>query len=90
VDRAIDHPTVRDYTRLVRWPAQSYVGRLEWQDPDALCCAYCDALLLPSEAQAIPGTFDAVCGAHCCAKGYVVWTHMGGRVVACSLTALAW
>ena len=66
------HPKIaelRDYTRLIGWPNASNVGRLEWDSNSGRCCVFCDALLLPSEAQPIRGTVGAMCGKHCCAKG---------------------
>ena len=66
------HPCVdelRDYTRLIGWPSVSYVGRLDWNGLDGPECAFCAALLLPSECQPIPGALGVVCGQHCCARG---------------------
>ena len=66
------HPNLtecQDYTRHVGWPDASDVRNLDWDNPNAFACAYCDALLLPSEAVRISGAVNAVCGNQCCAKG---------------------
>ena len=67
-----DHPhlhELRDFTRFVGWPSPYNAGFLDWSNDDAVCCAFCGALLLPSEAKSIPGSIGAVCGKHCCAEG---------------------
>ena len=66
------HPkleALRDFTRHVGWAARCDVGHLEWDDPQGLACAFCHALVLPSEAQRISGAVGCVCGRLCCAKG---------------------
>ena len=52
------HPqldVLRDYTRLVGWPAVCNVGHLHWNDEGGGGdeCAYCQALLLPGEANRV-------------------------------------
>ena len=62
-----------DYTLDVGWPSYFDAGSLNWQDPDAPACVYCDALLLPSEVQPIRGADSwVVCGRSCCAQGCVL------------------
>ena len=68
------HPKIdelRDYTHRVGWQSASNVGYLHWNDDNGMECAYCAALLLPSETQKINGAaHGVVCGLHCCAKGH--------------------
>ena len=54
-----------------RWPDRVDVGHLDIDDPNALSCAYCDALLLKAEADPIDCAIGVVRGKHCCAKGCV-------------------
>ena len=80
------HPrlqALRDFTRYVGWPARSDVDHLHWNEPNGLACAYCEALLLPSETERIRGAIgvDAVCGKHCCAKGCVSTVDVAQRTV---------
>lgn len=74
VDPLDSHPRlseVRDYTRRIGWPAGSHVGTLAWDEPAALHCVFCDAVLLPSEAIDIDGTAGCVAGKMCCMSGYI-------------------
>ena len=70
------HPrlqALRDFTKYVGWAAKSDVDYLHWNDPAGYTCAFCQALLLPSEAERIRGAIgnEGFCGKHCCAKGCV-------------------
>ena len=81
VDPLDSHPRlseVRDYTRRIGWPAGSHVGTLAWDEPAALHCVFCDAVLLPSEAIDIDGTAGCVAGKMCCMSGY---THLHYHVI---------
>ena len=82
---------LRDFTHLVGWPSGSYVGHLHWQDNNGDECAFCAALLLPSEAHA-PWT-DArgvVCGKHCCSKGYVARIRSVSPLLSSACRTPAW
>ena len=61
----------------VGWPTRLDVGHLEWDNPNALCCCFCDALLLADEAHKCPAAAGLVYGESCCAATRVsrqVWT----------------
>ena len=60
---------VDDFTEFVGWPAAQWCGTLEWQNEQALACAFCDAMLLPSEALPVENAVGAVRGRHCCQRG---------------------
>jgi hypothetical protein len=63
---------MEDFTIAGLWPQTLDVGRLEWDDPNGFCCAFCDALLLPSEADVVPGAPGVHKGKYCCATGHVL------------------
>jgi hypothetical protein len=60
---------LEDYSTYVGWPLRSDVGRLEWDDSAGFACIFCGALLLPSEAIAVPGAPSVFQGRHCCRGG---------------------
>jgi hypothetical protein len=63
---------MEDFTIAGLWPQTLDVGRLEWDDPNGFCCAFCDALLLRSEADVVPGAPGVHKGKYCCATGHVL------------------
>ena len=75
VESLDDHPfedELDDHTRDVGFATYHDAGSLDWQDDGALCCMYCDALLLPTEKQSVTHVLNGnYCGRYCCAKGYV-------------------
>ena len=62
-----------DFAASTGWPGRVDVGRLEWDLEDGLACAFCDALLLPSEAvydvNGAASRGGVPRGAHCCKSG---------------------
>jgi hypothetical protein len=42
-----------DFTDAVGWPDPFNCGHLQLDTPDGLQCCFCEALLLPSEAEAV-------------------------------------
>ena len=72
---------LRDYTRLIGWHAVSNVGHLSWNATSNLVCAFCDSLLLPSEADPIRDASGLVCGQHCCSKGLDNWPTSLNRLL---------
>ena len=80
VEPLVEHPNLaelQEYTRTIGWPDTNNVGCLEWDNPNALCCVFCDALLLPSEARAVEGvdlSHGYFRGRHCCMSGCEIRT----------------
>jgi hypothetical protein len=62
------HDQRHDFAEYVGWPDAFDCGHLDWQSETGLACAFCDALLLPSEAIPVEGT-SVFRGRHCCARG---------------------
>ena len=58
-----------EFTEIIGWPDAFDCGHLAWQRGDGLQCAFCEALLLPSEAESVQGAPLLVRGKHCCAEG---------------------
>ena len=82
VESLDDHPAAEelaDITMCVGWPTALNVGRLQWDNPNGLACIFCKALLLPCEAENVPGAPSVVRGKSCCRCGCVEWTCIVAR-----------
>jgi hypothetical protein len=74
VESLDDHPAREecdDFADVIGWPDAFDCGTLDWQaaTESARVCAFCDAMLLPSEAVPVEGAPEVVRGRHCCMSG---------------------